>query len=130
MVKNLKKSGASENPFRALNPDLFDKGGKVNGRADELRRVAAQGFSESETLTALGSAAGRQVAAMVKRRPNLSIIETLDLAFDGAREQAYIALGLPPENEAATELTEQEFKELTNRIIRAATLKTEVVPVV
>lgn len=64
-----KKSGASENPFRALNPDLFDKGGKVNGRADELRRVAAQGFSESETLTALGSAAGRQVAAMVKRRP-------------------------------------------------------------
>jgi hypothetical protein len=112
------------NPYRALASDAFDQGERIGRRADELRRVAAQGLTESEILTALGSATGRQVASMVKRLPNLSIIELLDTTFEGAREHAYIALGLPPENESATELTEQQFNELTNRIVRAATLKT------
>jgi hypothetical protein len=38
-----KMSGAtSENPFRALNPALFDKGARINRQAAELRRLAAK----------------------------------------------------------------------------------------
>lgn len=61
---------------------------------------------------------------MIGRRPALSIEEVLDTVCDGAREQAELALGLPTNNEQATELSESQFNDLANRIIHAATLRT------
>jgi hypothetical protein len=115
---------SAENPFRSIDPELFDKGEKINRRADELRRLAGAGMSEADTLTTLGSALGREIAAMIGRHPTLSVEEYLDMARDAAREQAEIALGLPTNNEQATELSEGQFSDLASRIINTATLRT------
>lgn len=64
-----KKSGAtSENPFRALNPALFDKGARINRQAAELRRLAAKELTGSDVMAALLTALGNEVAATVLRR--------------------------------------------------------------
>jgi hypothetical protein len=42
---------ASENPFRALDPEAFDKGAKINRWADELRRVAAKELTGAMVLS-------------------------------------------------------------------------------
>jgi hypothetical protein len=44
---------ASENPFRALDPEAFDKGAKINRWADELRRVAAKELTGNDITAAL-----------------------------------------------------------------------------
>jgi hypothetical protein len=46
-------SMASENTFRAWDPEAFDKGAKINRWADELRRVAAKELTGSEIAVAL-----------------------------------------------------------------------------
>ena len=114
---------AVENPFRSIDPEAFDKGARINQRADELQLLASNGMSESDAVIALGNATGRQIAAMVGRHPALSIEEVLDIARDGAREQAELALGLPTNNEHATELSADQFSDLANRIIKTATLR-------
>jgi hypothetical protein len=114
----------AENPFRSVDPEAFDKGAKINQRAEELRRLAGVGLSESEAVIALGNAVGREIAAMIGRRPALSIEEVLDTVCDGAREQAELALGRPTNNEQATELSGDQFNDLANRIINTATLRT------
>jgi hypothetical protein len=115
---------SAENPFRSIDPEAYDKGERINQRADDLRRLAAVGMSESDALIALGNAIGRDIAAMIGRRPALTIEELLDVVGDGAREQAELALGLPTNNEQATELTGDQFNDLVNRILKAATLRT------
>ncbi len=81
-------------------------------------------MSESETVTTLSSALGREIAAMIGRHPTLSLEDLLDTARDAAREQAENALGLPTNNEQATELSGDQFSELVNRIMKTATLRT------
>ena len=57
------------NPWRALNPDVFDKGEKINRCADELRRLAvSQTSTESDAIVALQTALGKEIAAHVLRR--------------------------------------------------------------
>jgi hypothetical protein len=68
-------SAGEKNPYRLLDPVGFDKGAKVNRRAEELRRFAAEGLTISEALTAIGAALGNAVAAMHVQPPNLSIDE-------------------------------------------------------
>jgi len=81
-------------------------------------------MSQADTFTALGNALGREIAAMIGRHPTLAVEEVLDWARDAAREQAEIALGLPTNNEQATELSGDHFSDLANRIIKMATLRT------
>src|SRR5262245_6270149 len=66
-------AAASENPFRAWDPETFDKGERINRWAEELRRVAAKELTEFELTMALLVALGHEVADMVSRRnPNSS----------------------------------------------------------
>jgi hypothetical protein len=118
-------SGGPENPWRALNPRVFDKGEGINQRASELQRMAVKGMTESDALTALGTALGSEIAGMVARRPALSMEEMVATVCDGVREQAYIAAGLPTDNSDARKLTEEEFNDFTVRILAVATRKTQ-----
>jgi hypothetical protein len=121
----------SDNPWRALNPEGFHKGEKINRRADELRRVATRDLGESESVTSLQTALGSEVAAQIARRnPHFSpdqklytIDQVLDEVCPGVRDAAYRAADLPEpqRHEDGKELTEHEFRDLTNRIINAAT---------
>jgi hypothetical protein len=117
-------SGGPKNPWRALNPRAFDRGARINQRAVELQRIAVKGMTESDALTALGTALGSEIAGMVARRPALSMEEMLAMVCDGVREQSYIAAGLPTDNSDARELTEEEFADLAVRILAVATRKT------
>lgn len=110
-----------DNPFRASDPVTFDKGERINRRADELQRAAIEGLDEAEGLTALGNALGNAVTAMVRRHPHLSVAEILELVCGGVREQAYLAAGLSPQPADAKELTNEEFNQLTMKIIHTAT---------
>jgi hypothetical protein len=122
---------ASINPFRAWNPEAFDKGAKINRWADELRRVAAKELTGSEVVAALQTALGNEVArSVLQRNPNFSpdqkryvIDEVLNAVCPGVREAAYMAANLPapaPYDEER-QLTSEEFHQLTLRIINAAT---------
>ncbi len=103
-------SMASENPFRAWNPEAFDKG--LNRWAKELQRVAAKELTESEVAVALQTALGNEVAARVLRKnPSSSpdqkqyiLDEALNAICPGVREAAYIAANLPtpPEHNERT----------------------------
>jgi hypothetical protein len=113
-----------DNPFRALDPDGFDKGARINDRTRQLQKVAADGLSQDEALTALSNALGNEVAAMVTRQRGLSVDEVLHWASNGVREQAHMALGNAFPQTVAQELTEQEFGELAARIVSTATTNT------
>jgi hypothetical protein len=103
-----------------------DAGEKVTKRAAELRRLAAVGMTDpTHTVTALGNALGTEVGAMFVQYPGLIMEETLEMVFEGAREHAYLTAGLPLGNEDAKELAEEDFKDLTSRIITTATRKTQ-----
>jgi hypothetical protein len=114
----------AENPFRSIDPETFDRGARINQRADELLHLAGFGMGENEALIALGNAIGRGIAAMIGRHPALSVEDVLDTVCDGAREQAELALGLPTNNDQATELSEDQFSELATRIINTAVRRT------
>jgi|tagenome__1003787_1003787.scaffolds.fasta_scaffold20962038_2 hypothetical protein len=122
----------SENPWRALDPAIFDKGERINRRADELRRLAGSGdFSGSDVIVTLQTALGNEIAAStLQRNPTFSpdqkqyvIDQVLDAVGPGVREAAYIAANLPsvPPHDEARDLTEEEFSALTNRILNEAT---------
>jgi hypothetical protein len=121
----------SENPFRAQNPEAFDRGAKINRWADEFRRVAAKELTGNDIAAALVIALGNEVAARVfQKDPSYSpdqreywIDEMLDEARIIMREQAYRAADLPtpPEHHEERELTSEEFQALTLRITNAAT---------
>ena len=58
-----------QNPFRALNPELFDRGERINSLARELRRVAMSGqLTDADTITALQIALGGELAAFSLRK--------------------------------------------------------------
>ncbi len=119
-----------ENPFRQYDPVAFDKGAKINEVAASVRRLASSEVQGSDLLVALQTALGAEVAAsIVRRNPNAGadsklyiIDQVLDGIAPGVREAAYIAADLPdPQPHRDRELTEEEFSELTNRIVNAAT---------
>jgi hypothetical protein len=113
----------SDNPFRAFDPVAFDKGEKINRKAGELQRIAAKGLPEDHAVTALQTALGNEITALVARRNPTSsadqkrqvIDETIDVVCPGVREAAYIAANLPAPTEG------QDVDALTNRIITEAT---------
>jgi hypothetical protein len=120
---------ASENPFRALDPEAFDRGAKINRWADELRRVAAKELTGSDIAVALQTALGDEVAAQVLQKtfsPDQSryvIDELLNEVCPGVRKAAYMAANLPEPDpyDEGRDLTSEEFHQLTLRIINAAT---------
>ena len=61
------------------NPSVvsFDKGVDLSERARELQRVATAGLSNGEALTALGKALANEIAFVIARHPDTSIVEML-----------------------------------------------------
>jgi hypothetical protein len=125
------KPGGQENPYRALDPDAFDRGEKINQVADELRRVTTKELTGSDVVVALQDAMAAEIADMVVRRnPSFSpdqkryvIDQVLDGVCPGLRKAAYLAADLPaPRQRDRTEkLTTEEFNGLTMRILNEAT---------
>lgn len=108
-------------------PVSFDRGAKINRRATELQIMAGgKGLGASDAVIAIATALGNEVAAMVIRHPSLTIEEMLELVCQSVREVAHIAAGSShsPKADDAKELTEQEFKELTMRVVHIATENT------
>jgi hypothetical protein len=90
----------------------------INARSDKLRSVAAEGLSPSEALIAMGRALAHSIVDL-QRRFEVPVAESLDTSLEYVREQAHIACGVvPPQPDQP--LTEQEFQELVQRIIRVA----------
>ena len=56
-----------ENPFRQIDPVLFNKGAKINEVAASVRHLASSKLQGSELLAALQTALGDEVAASVVR---------------------------------------------------------------
>jgi hypothetical protein len=86
--KTTRPESPSENPFRALNPEAFDRGAKINGLACELRQVATSTqLTASDIIAALQIALGGEIAANVLRRnPSFSPdqkLYTIDQLLDG-----------------------------------------------
>ena len=96
-------------------------GDKAVRRANELQRIAAEGFTESETLIALIFALGNEVAAMVTRHPDKSIDTLLETTSGGLRAQAYRRAGLALEADEGRDLTNEEFNKRTTEILNTAT---------
>jgi hypothetical protein len=99
------------------------KGAEINRLAAELRVVAGgRGVTTGAAVTAIATALGNEVAALVMRNPSLTLDEMLDMVCQSVREMARIAANPPPDapNDDA-DLTEQEFAQLTMRIIHTAT---------
>ena len=120
----------TENPYRAIDPAAFDRGAMINDLADHLRRIASGKLQGSDVVAALQTALGAEIAALIARKnPNAgpdSLRYIMEQVFgtitDGVREAAYMAANLPePEPYGERDLTEEEFNELTNRVVNAAT---------
>jgi hypothetical protein len=82
--KTTRPESPSENPFRALNPEAFDRGAKIS----ELRQVATSTqLTASDIIAALQIALGGEIAANVLRRnPSFSPdqkLYTIDQLLDG-----------------------------------------------
>jgi len=120
----------TENPFRAIDPAAFGRGAKINDVSGQLRRLASTELEGSDVVAALQTALGAEITALTARQnPNAGsdtlryiMDQLLDAVREGLREATSIAANLPvPEPYGEGELTEQEFRELTNRIMNAAT---------
>jgi hypothetical protein len=74
-----------------------------NLSAQELRRLATAGLSDGEALAALGTALGKEVAAMIMRHPRASLAEILDVVFYCIRENARSKLGAHIGSESAAD---------------------------
>ena len=102
-------------------------GSELNDCGDELRHLATARFGENDTLIILTSAAGRQVAEIFLRNGGaVQIEELLSHACDSVREHAYIGAPQVLATEPK-ELTEQQFGDLSARIMNTATTNTSVV---
>jgi hypothetical protein len=94
-------------------------GAEINRVAAELQVVArGKGVTTGAALTAIAAALGNEVAALVMRNHSLTIDEMLEMVCQSVREMAHIAAN--PSNGDA-DLSEQEFAQLTMRIIYTAT---------
>jgi len=121
---------ADSNPFRALNPAEFDRGGRINRQAADLQRLAGKELTGTDVVIALQTALGHEIADSTRRRnPQFSpeqmrhvIDQTLDAVIPGVREAAYIAADLPspPESIEGEGLSEEQFRALTMRIVNEA----------
>src|SRR5262249_23458133 len=77
------------------------------------------GLTDADTVTALGTALGNQVAGLVNKTPELSMDEMLEIVCQGVHEAAYIAANLPPKN-YDRELTSVEFTALSSKLLNVA----------
>lgn len=114
-------------PFDSMTPSFLTK---INEVAASVRQLAGSQLRGSDLLVALQTALGAEVAASVfQKHPKPGadtqlylIDQILDAIAPGVREAAYIAADLPdPQPRGDRELTAEEFIELTNRIVNAAT---------
>jgi hypothetical protein len=99
-------------------------GAEIKRLAAELQVVAGRrGVTAGAAVTAIATALGNEVAALVMRNPSLTIDEISDMVCQSVREMAHVAANPPspdaPKDDA--DLTEQEFAQLTIRIIYTAT---------
>jgi hypothetical protein len=108
----------------------LDKDAKINDIARRLRWLASTELEGGDVVAALQTALGTEIAALTARRnpaagpDSLQYImdQMLDAMHQALREAAYIAADLPaPVPYEDGRLTEEEFRELTNRIANAAT---------
>ena len=127
---SLQSEPTTENPHRAIDPSAFDRGAKINDVSGQLRRLASSELEGTDVVAALQTAFGAEIAALIARQnPNAGpeslryiMDQLLDAVREGLREATYTAANLPvPEPYGERDLTEQEFRELTNRIMNAAT---------
>jgi hypothetical protein len=96
----------------------------------EIKRLAAglqvvagrRGVTTGAAVTAIATALGNEVAALVMRNPSLTIDEISDMVCQSVREMAHVAANPPSPDapEDGADLTEQEFAQLTIRIIYTA----------
>jgi hypothetical protein len=77
----------------------------------EIKRLAAELQVVAGAVTAIATALGNEVAALVMRNPSLTIDEISDMVCQSVREMAHAAAHPPspdaPKDDA--DLTEQEF---------------------
>ena len=120
----------TENPYLTIALATFDRDSMINDIADHLRRMASAKLQASDVVAALQTALGAEIAALIERQnPNAgpdSLRYIMEQVFGtivhGVREAAYTAADLPePETYVERNLTEEEFHELTNRVVNAAT---------
>ena len=98
-------------------------GAEINRLAAELQVVAGgRGVTTGAAVTAIATALGYEVAALVMRNPSLTIDEMLDMVCQSVRDTGRVAANPSPlAPKGAGDLTEQEFAQLTMRIIHTAT---------
>jgi hypothetical protein len=95
-------------------------GAEINRQAAELQVLV--GGRGSYAVTVLATALANEVAATVIRNPGLTMDEMLDMTCETVREMArYTANPSPDAPKEVGDLTEQEFAQLTLRIINTAT---------
>ena len=81
-----------------------------------------KGVTTGAAVTAIAAVLGNEVAASVMRNPSLTIDEMLEMVCQSVREMAHIAANPSPEApNGDADLSEQEFAQLTMRIIYTAT---------
>jgi hypothetical protein len=99
-------------------------GAEINRLAAELQVLAGRrGVTTGAAVTAIATALGNEVAALVMRNPSLTIDEISDMVCQSVREMAHVAANpqSPDAPKDGADLTEQEFAQLTIRIIYTAT---------
>ena len=98
-------------------------GAEIKRLAAELQVVAGRrGVTTGAAVTAIATALGNEVAALVMRNHSLTIDEMLEMVCQSVREMAHIAANPSPEApNGDADLSEQEFAQLTMRIIYIAT---------
>jgi hypothetical protein len=98
-------------------------GAEIKRLAAELQVVAGRrGVTTGAAVTAIATALGNEVAALVMRNPSLTIGEISDMVCQSVREMAHVAANPAPDaTKGDAALTEYEFAQLTIRIIYTAT---------
>jgi hypothetical protein len=98
-------------------------GAEINRLAAELQVLASRrGVTTGAAVTAIATALGNEVAALVKRNPSLTTDEMSDMVCQSVREMAHVAANPAPDaTKGDAALTEYEFAQLTIRIIYTAT---------
>jgi hypothetical protein len=100
-----------------------DTGAEINRLASELQVfVSGRGTTAGSAITVFATALANEAAAAVMRNPGLSMDEILDMTCETVRDMArYTAHPSSDAPKDPGDLTEQEFAQLTMRIIRTAT---------
>jgi hypothetical protein len=98
-------------------------GAEINRLASELQVfVGGKGITTGHAVTVFATALANEAAAAVMRNPGLTIDEMLDMTCETVREMArYTAKPSSDVPKEPGDLTEQEFAQLTMRLVHIAT---------